>query len=333
VDLPELAVGGGWKASGKLETDFFNAFVERSTPQDPDHPAGPNNPAPAHDLVSNSRAALRVRHAYVRVAKYGWHLLAGQTWDVISPLFPSLNADTVMWNAGNTGDRRPQLRVGFETTRPERRWSFAGMIGSSGAVDGQDLDGDGYRDGETSGKPTWQARIGHSALSHIQGKRWSVGLYGHYARQSFNRLPLSGRRRSSSRLGGIDFSLPLTERAVVQGELWAGRNLSDVRGGIGQGINIASGAEIGARGGWLEASYQAQRRYQVNVGATLDRADSGDLTFAGARTRNRTYFVTQRFSLGEKLSLGFDYAHWETRFKALPAGRNHRFTLFLQNGF
>ncbi len=333
LDLNPIVFGNGWTALAKLEADFFNAFIDRPARALPDLPAAPNNPFLARDLVSNSRAALRVRHAYVRLQKDRWFVLLGQTWDLISPLFPSFNADTLMWNAGNTADRRPQLRIGYEPPHGKGKWSFVGMVGASGAVDNQDLDGDGFRDGESALSPTLQARVAYSGRSHVSGESWTLGLYGHLAHQQVNRFFIAGRSHFSSHLVGLDLSIPLSKRVKLQGEAWTGENLSDVRGGIGQGIDPATGRTVRASGGWLEASFRLHRRYLFNLGATLDLPDAGDLSAAAARTRNLAYYITNRFSLGRGLSIGLDYANWQTKFKGLPRGVNNRFTIYIQNDF
>lgn len=333
LDVNPIAFGNGWTALAKLETDFFNAFIDRPARALPDLPAAPNNPFLARDLVSNSRAALRVRHAYVRLQKDRWFVLLGQTWDLISPLFPSFNADTLMWNAGNTADRRPQLRIGYEPPHGKGKWSFVGMVGASGAVDNQDLDGDGFRDGESALSPTLQARVAYSRRSHVSGESWTLGLYGHLAHQQVNRFFIAGRSHFGSHLVGLDLSIPLSKRVKLQGEAWTGENLSDVRGGIGQGIDPATGRTVRASGGWLEASFRLHRRYLFNLGATLDLPDAGDLSAAAARTRNLAYYITNRFSLGRGLSIGLDYANWQTKFKGLPRGVNNRFTIYIQNDF
>ncbi len=75
--------------SGKLELDFENGGSE-------------------------SREIIRIRHAYLQLKKDDVSILAGQTWDLFSPLFPTVDNDTLLWNAGNVGDRRPQFRVSYE---------------------------------------------------------------------------------------------------------------------------------------------------------------------------------------------------------------------------
>ncbi len=123
--------------SGKIELDFQNGGSE-------------------------SREAVRMRLAYLSIKdKSGFSLLAGQTWDLIAPLYPSVNTDSLMWNAGNLGDRRPQLRLGYETAIADLgSVDLAVAIARLGAINDRDLDGDGTADGIDSGKPMIQARFG-----------------------------------------------------------------------------------------------------------------------------------------------------------------------------
>lgn len=321
VDITPPKLASGWSSTAKLEIDFYNAVIDRPAA------GGPL----ARDLISNSRAAPRIRLAYVQVGKGDFSVLAGQNWDVISPLFPSYNAEVVMWNGGNTGDRRPQFRLSYEPKVGKGKLSFVGSIGASSAVDGQDLDGDGFRDGEASGSPTRQIRVGYSAPLNKQN--WSVGVWGHGARQQINRSLIVGRDDFNSSLFGMDLSVPLLQNLVFRGEAWKGKGLSDARGGIGQSINTVTGQVIGATGGWMELSLKANAHYTVSGGLTLDNPYSSDISAANGRIRNRVNYITNRFTVGRGLSFGFDYGRWQTRYKALRTGTNNRFNLFVQQAF
>jgi hypothetical protein len=62
---PRIAKLGDARLSGKLETDFQNGGTE-------------------------SRQIIRIRHAYLNLGWKEFSILAGQTWDTISPLFPTV---------------------------------------------------------------------------------------------------------------------------------------------------------------------------------------------------------------------------------------------------
>ena len=89
--------GEAMNASGLVEVDFYG-----------------NAPA-------ENKAQLMMRHAYIKLdwPEYRFNIIAGQTSDVISPLFPSTVNYSVGWWTGNIGYRRPQIRLtkelGFET--------------------------------------------------------------------------------------------------------------------------------------------------------------------------------------------------------------------------
>lgn len=194
-DGPRLARLRGAKLSGKLETDFENGGSE-------------------------SRQIIRIRHAYMRLDWKEASLLAGQTWDVVSPLFPTVNNDTLMWNAGNVGDRRPQLRAAYEPGVGRGKLSFVGGVALTGAIDAQDLDNNGFRDGEESARPDVQARVGYSR-SLGKDRRASVGLSGFYGFEKTAR-PIAGRTEFRPQLYNVDFTLPLEARFTLRGEGWWG---------------------------------------------------------------------------------------------------------------
>lgn len=327
IDLtaPETSILKGWKPTSKLEVDFFNAVF--GSP----NPAG-GVPTARQDLVSNSRSAPRIRHAFLKLQNGYFHVLGGQTWDVISPLFPSLNSDTVMWNAGNTADRRPQIRIGYEPPAGAGKLSLVLMAGATGAVDQLDQDNNGIRDGDDRGVPTFQGRLGYTMPSWVKGSDLGFGIYGHRAERRLQLTAPGGKNDFESYLVGLDLALPLTNRFKLQGELWTGQDLADVRGGIGQTFNAATGREIAATGGWSELSYKTGRLYTVNVGYTFDRPQTS-LVPVGGRTLNRTLYLTNRFSLGSGVEAGFDLANWATHFKGTTAGQNNRMTMYIQHNF
>ena len=302
---PQIAKFGNAKLSGKLETDFENGGTE-------------------------SRQIIRIRHAYLRLDWKEASLLAGQTWDIVSPLFPTVNSDSLMWNAGNVGDRRPQVRVAYEPRVGRGKFSFLGGIGLTGAIDAQDLDNNGFRDGEESSPPDVQGRIGYS---HPLGKDLTAnfGVSGFYGFEKTARL-VAGRNEFHAQLVNFDFTLPLASRLLLRGEGWWGRNMSDVRGGAGQGINVATGREIRGRGGWTEANIKLSRYFSFNPGFTTDDPVDADVP-TGGRKRNRAYYFANRITPGGNFLLGADYLYWLTDFKGFQRGIDHRVNIFLQYNF
>jgi hypothetical protein len=297
---------GQARLSGQLEVDFQNGGRE-------------------------SRQIIRIRHANMKVSRGDFWLLGGQTWDVISPLFPTVNNDTLMWNAGNLGDRRPQLIASYEPRFEQGQLFVTGGIGLTGAIDARDMDNNGFRDGEESARPHFQLRIGMTHQGWVKDQRVSVGIWGHRGFERTSR-PIAGRREFRSQSLGLDYTLPIVQRIGLRGEAWYGRNLSDVRGGIGQGINAATGAAIRSRGGWIEATIRAHPIFTIHPGFTVDDPRDEDIPAQG-RIRNRALWIANRFALGGGFLIGADYLRWITDYKGLQRGADHRFNLFLQYSF
>jgi hypothetical protein len=303
---PRIAKLGDAKLTGKLETDFQNGGTE-------------------------SRQIIRVRHAYLRLDWTNASILAGQTWDIVSPLFPTVNADTLQWNAGNIGDRRSQLRITSEPKAGRGKFSFAGGIGLTGAIDAVDLDANGVRDGEESARPNIQGRVGFSHPFGGKDRSASVGVSGFYGFLKTAR-PVAGRTEFRSQAVNIDFTVPIASRLAFKGEGWWGRNMSDVRGGAGQGFNPATGRAIRGRGGWAEANINISRYLSINPGISTDDPVDEDI-FAGGRTRNGAFFIANRITPGGNFVFGADDLRWRTDFKGFLRGINTRVNIFFQYNF
>ena len=183
------------------------------------------------NITSESRAVPRIRHAYGKMKWGEFSLLLGQTWDPISPLNPMINDDSLMWNAGNLGDRRPQLRADWDHDLGcDRRLIIATALSSGGAIDHQDLDGNGLKDGEDSAIPAVQQRIGYRFPTWFNYRTAELGMSWLVSFESVD-TPVGGESDFVSRGVGLDWSLPLFQCVTWRGEAWYGRDLSDWRGG------------------------------------------------------------------------------------------------------
>ncbi|MCK6479624.1 MAG: hypothetical protein HUU06_05140 [Planctomycetaceae bacterium] len=306
LDGGKLADLGDAKVTGKLEIDFYNNGLSGQ---------------------SESRAALRMRHAFLTL---GWEkdtLLAGQTTDLIAPLWPIVNPDLVNWGAGNLGDRRAQVRWTRNEKIGNGTLTLAGMAGLTGAQDNQNLDGDGVRDGEASGLPSLQARIGFGAP--LDGRTIEMGLWGHRAREK-TAADVGSHGDFSSTALGVDLHFPVTAEIYVKGEAYVGRNMDDVRGGIFQGVN-AAGQEIAAQGGWLEVGFKASKSLTLAAGFSEDNPDSGDLG-VGGRDRNRIWYAAAHWNW-DVIETGVDFMHWHTQFKGQKGGLDNRVQAYIAYHF
>ncbi len=289
---------------GKVEIDFYNIGL-------PD---------------SDSRNALRMRLAYLTLTWDHWRLLAGQTWDAISPLNPVVNNDLVMWGAGNTGDRRPQLTVRNTTAAGAGQLITDFGIGLTGAVGGQTVLG-GLRSGENSGRPMVHARVGYHGKTDAGGA-YQLGVWAHNSEERFDPGTAGGgaavgEEDFDSSSVGVDFVVPISGNTVaVKGEYFMGENLRDVRGGILQGVNFGTMDEIESKGGWVEGSYKATDHCTLYAGYSFDDPDDDDLA-ANAFSKNTVPYAAARWQYGS-LRFGFEYLNWTTEYVGLEDGDANR---------
>jgi transglutaminase-like putative cysteine protease len=286
----------GWTVTGQVELDFQGGGSE-------------------------SRQTPRARHLYLKIANESGSWLFGQTWDLVSPLIPSPNDDSLMWNAGNLGDRRPQIRYTGGSGGKE----LAVALGLTGAIDAKDLDADGVRDGEDSGLPNLQARFGW------RGMNAAVGVWGLQGWEK-TATAVGGETSFTASALGADFSVTLGGGADVKGELWTGRNLSDFRGGVGQGVNTTTGEEVQSSGGWLEVGFSPSTTHRLALGYTVDDPRDSDIA-AGGRTKNSAFYVHNKWNIGNNLEVGLNVLFWSTEFAGAATGRDTRFNLFVARKF
>ncbi len=303
---PRIAALGDAKLTGKFEIDFNAGGTE-------------------------SRPLFRERFAWLRLSWERFAVEAGQDRDLVSPLLPTPNQTGDMNYVGNTGDRRPMVRAEWNQKTSLGQWSLAGAAGLTGAIDAQDFDNNGYRDGEESGRPNLQSRIGYSRSLWVKDQAVNIGFSGYYAWTQTTRA-FAGRTGFRSQLLAVDYTVPLAGKVLLRGEGWWGRNLNDVRGGIAQGINPNTGREIRARGGWAELNFRISKYWMLLPGFIEDDPVDADLP-NGGRTRNRSAYFGQRITPSGNFLIGVDYYRWRTDYKGSRTGIDNRMNIFFQYSF
>ncbi len=263
---------------------------------------------------------LRLRHAYAQLSfEKKVEILAGQTWDLVSPLFPSAQNDTQLLFAGNTGDRRPQLRL---SVLPSDKLRIAVAAAATGTLDQRDMDADGQLDGVSAGTPSLQGLIEFRARMRGEAPM-RVGVWGHLAKDE-----LADGTRYPARSIGAHIFLPAGPTMVWIAEIYGGSNTTDIGGGIGQGVNPLTGRTIRSMGGWLELAIVPTRRHMLAVGSSGDFVRDEDIEM-GDRRANGTVYGVVRYKPKQSLQLGLEYLYWKTTYKGMSAGVANRFNMHL----
>ncbi len=299
---------GEAKTSGKVEIDFY---------------------APAS--VEN-KAEPMLRQAFWIVNYPTWNILAGQTWEVFSPLFPNTLNYVYLALSGNPGYRKPMVRY-------ERMDTFCGdkVLQSDFALSrdiGANIRSAASLDDEGSDAawPNIEARVGVKVPTSVgktdtaPGKPLVVGLSGVLGQEEYDPVgpPGSGRGMMYSVYGAnIDWSVPVCSKVTFNGEVWGGRNLDGFMGGIGQGVNTTLGVPVDAYGGWTQLSYYPHPKWTVSTGVGLDDPTNDDLS-ANNRASNATYFTNAMYAINPRTLVGVELTYMKTDYIAAPDGEDFR---------
>jgi hypothetical protein len=301
VDItgPPIALWGDLSSGGRFEVDFLGNFTTDNQPD------------------------TRLRHVYFEAQNERRRLLVGQTWDVVSPLLPNTVNFPVAWAAGNVGFRRNQFRI--------ERYGFPGdtRIGMQAAIAQnviQDL-ASGFNSvgvtRETGNWPMIQTRmvIGWDDVRGA-GESMAFGISGHIGETGFD---FAAGDPANPALGpeddvrvrtwsiNADGVIPLTDRVALRGEWFAGENLSNILGGIVQGVCPCLRQPIAAMGGWAEMRYLASQRVSFHIGYSID--DPNDEDSLIGRTKNQTLYGNVFYRVTEKFTSGWEVSWWRTDYQ------------------
>jgi len=281
------------KTSGVVEVDFFG------------------------DGAAENKGVLMMRHAYLQIdwIKEKFSILAGQTWDVISPLNPSVLNYSVQWWAGNIGYRRPQIRLTkiFDVAKDvEWKLEAAATRNIGDATGFHPVDS-----GADSGLPVFQGRT--SWTFPLWVKPTTLGFSGHVGEEEHDFDNQDHNREVSTWSANMDLFMPILDWLAFKGELFTGQNLDAFLGGIGQGVNGAGTyAAEGVRscGGWGAVNLAPWSKWQFNIGTSIEALRSDTVDAAGARTLNRAIFGNVLYEINKNTTVGLELSHWHTEYKA-----------------
>jgi hypothetical protein len=280
-------------------------------------------------LSTENKPTILLRHAYAEVKDEEMRFLVGQTWDVISPLFPGMLMYSVGWDGGDIGYRRAQVRG-------ERYLAFsdASLVTTQLSINQQV-----FEDVATplaAASSNWPIVEGRVAWT--VGQRGPgcfpivVGVSGHIGEEE-ERTAAGFDVRARTWSGNIDVRVPITERFGVQGECQVGENLGAFLGGIGQGVDSTFFNAIRDVGGWLELWYDWTPRLHSHVGYSIDDPNDNDLHTAGERSYNQFYFGNLSYDLTKNFLVGMEVSSWKTLYVGRLPGDSVRCEFVAKYGF
>jgi len=297
------------QSGGKLEFDFQGASAQEN------------------------KGTVLLRHAYWEVKDEEFRLLAGQTWDVISPLYPGTIMYTVYWGAGNIGYRRAQFRG-------ERYIALSDelLLTAQGSLNG-DIIADTAPTGISAfgDQSSWPVLEGRAALTiGPRGKDChpiTLGVSSHVGEQRFKYTAAPVQELYARTWSvNLDLKAPVTDRLGFQGEYQTGEDLSSFQGGILQGYNFTLKKPIYDTGGWLEVWYDWTSQWHSHVGYCVDSPDVNDIPVNG-RTYNQAVFGNLLYDVTKQFVCGLEVSSWRTLYNGLAPGEATRIEFMARYGF
>jgi len=283
---------------------------------------------------AENKAELLLRHAYLSVQTGQFELLAGQSWDLISPLNPSTLNYPVMWGCGNFGYRRPQVRFTY-TTQPNDETSIR-FAGGFFRTIGDDLTptfslatevADGSDDGTDAAIPSVQAivDVNHKFASGASVRTGVSGLYGELKAEG----TLGTNEKYHNRAVVGHLAVNFASGFGFAGEAFSGSNLGSYLGGIG---NSSSFSGVRTRGGWAYGWIKAHSKVKVAAGYGVDDPDDDDLS-TGNRSRNQSIFGNVQVTPVPLFTVGLELSRWETDYIDGETARSFRAQTSFQLNF
>jgi len=311
VSGPEVCMFPGAKLGGRAEIDFQGPYIDAN------------------------RGSVLFRQGYVEVRHEDYLLLAGQTWEILSSLYPGMLQWVPASGAGNMGYRRAMFRADRYLACSDT--FLLTLQGSLNANVITDFVGDPTVSGHPAGWPIVEARTvatlgerkGPDALPML------IGFSGHIGEEVFHLLhpgTLALEEVYAKTWSvNLELSLPLTKQFGLQAEAFHGANLGTFMGGALQGIDRITLNPIRATGGWVDVYYNWTPAWRSHVGWCLDDPLNSDLT--SGRTYNQVVFGNIVHDVTKSLLIGLEVSEWKTNWIGASQGDSYRFEFLTRYTF
>ena len=283
---------------------------------------------------TENKALLLLRHAYFTVSAGRWKMLAGQSWDLISPLNPSTLNYPVLWGAGNIQYRRPQVSLFYNVAQTDKTTAelAAGVFRTIGSdltptfslATGETADGED--DGTDAAIPSVQGRldVSHKLASGAKIRVGTSGLWGQL--KSETTLGNSEKYESWAACGHL--MVTFSNGAGFSGEVFTGSNLGSYFGSV---LNTNRIDGLASTGGWASAWVKPSKKVKLTTGYSMEDPDDADLS-SGNRAHNQAIFGNIKYDLIPQVTIGLEVTQWETKYLDAETAKSLRFeTSFIMN--
>ncbi|HAN04366.1 MAG TPA: hypothetical protein DCW72_08200 [Elusimicrobia bacterium] len=240
-----------------------------------------------------SNAGLRLRHGYLALKADKFEILAGQTWHLTPLELSGTVNEFALGYSGALWMRAPQLRVTYKHS-DALTFAAAAVRPTRVLTDNE---------GTGSGLPQAQAQ---AQLKLGKAKLTLMGALGQWRKNT--------GEKGEVKLVDLGYNIPLTSALTLNGQVWAGQNLYDFLGGIGQ--NQYGTSAVKASGGFANLAVKPAGRFSYNLAYGVDNPVNSCLAAAAtAKTKNETLLANASALVYEKVSVTLEAARMVTEYK------------------
>ncbi len=257
--------------------------------------------------ASHALAQPRIRRAYTSIGNDTWRFLAGQEWELFSPLnTPTLNVGSNLWHQGNLGFRRPQLRVTYNQKYDVSGLEFGASVNSSS---NSLLFND---NGNTTVIPVFEGRLGYwRNFDAGKFEGYLSALYGQH------RNAVAGAADVDNWGVAASVSAPLIKKYLtLMGEGHYGNSL-------GSQLSIAANTtKQRTYGHWAAVQSLWYSWFETNVGHGMDMLKDSEVA-AGGIESNSVFFGNLKFKPVKQFVLGLEYNYLTTEYSGTGESEAH----------
>lgn len=280
LDLTGPTIGYNGKTEGKIEGDFWGG-------------------------------TFRIRQAYVKLKYISWDVLAGQTWDFFSPLYPSTLNFAVMWRSGNLGDRHPQLTL----TKRFEKVLGAPLTTQVGIIDS--------REAEQEDRALPLFGMYNTMERKIFGKPVQIGFGGLIGQTDRS---TTAHKDATIWAATASLKLTLSQWFSIKGEGYVGAGLKAFRGC--SPTTVTGDKAVRGRGGWMQLTFQPNEKMEFNSGVGIDDVYTDPVSSTGSDAvwdYNFSYFTNMKVHLTKDVDWGLEFQHFNTKYKQQAGGDANRY--------
>ncbi len=286
LTAPEISSLPGVQVSSVFESDFENTYT------------------------SENKADMELRKAYIQFKSEDSMLLIGQTWELLSPYYPTV----LNWGfgsaGGNFGFRRPQIRYDRYFKRENGRFAVQTCVLSSSTSNFTASDGSFYS-GKMGRYPEFQLRL---ERSYDEFGLWDSATFAAGAKIGDKEYVMnSDEFHRTSWAFTAETKIRFTEKVFLLGEFYVGELLAVNCASIMQDLNPQTRENIGSTGGWFSIMWDFMPDWHTSVGYSID--DVWDSKVArGMRSQNYFTFINISHDITKAFNVGFEYEYYNTTY-------------------